>query len=79
MSGNVMYLEANRVRPLGLTMVQAMGIVKRIGVGSGQALHGVERLGEPADAPARDHVGKTGRTAASEDQFPALLAPRLLE
>jgi uncharacterized membrane protein len=42
MSGNVMYLEADRVRPLGITMVQAMGIVKRIGVGSGQALHGVD-------------------------------------
>lgn len=42
MSGNVMYLEAERVRPLGITMVQAMTIVKRIGVGSGQALHGVD-------------------------------------
>ena len=42
MSGNVMYLEADRVRPLGITMVQAMAIVKRIGVGSGQALHGVD-------------------------------------
>ena len=42
MSGNVMYLEADRVRPLGITMVQAMGIVKHIGVGSGQALHGVD-------------------------------------
>ena len=42
MSGNVMYLEADRVRPLSITMVQAMAIVKRIGVGSGQALHGVD-------------------------------------
>ena len=42
MSGNVMYLEADRVRPLGITMVQAMAIVKHIGVGSGQALHGVD-------------------------------------
>jgi uncharacterized membrane protein len=42
MSGNVMYLEADRVRPLGITMVQAMTIVKRLGVGSGQALHGVD-------------------------------------
>lgn len=42
MSGNVMYLEAHRVRPLGITMVQAMGIVKRIGVGSGHAFHGVD-------------------------------------
>jgi uncharacterized membrane protein len=38
MSGNVMYLEADRVRPLGITLGQAMGIVKRIGVGSRQAL-----------------------------------------
>ena len=49
MSGNVMYLEADRVRPLSITMVQAMGIVKRIGVGSGQALHGVD-LALPASA-----------------------------
>lgn len=42
MSGNVMYLEADRVRPLDITMVQAMGIVKRIGVGSGEALQGVD-------------------------------------
>lgn len=42
MSGNVMYLEADRVRPLDITMVQAMGIVKRIGVGSGGALQGVD-------------------------------------
>ena len=42
MSGNVMYLEFDRVRPLGITMVQAMAIVKHIGVGSGQVLHGVD-------------------------------------
>ena len=42
MSGNVMYLESDRVRPLGITMVQAMAIVKHIGVGSGQVLHGVD-------------------------------------
>jgi uncharacterized membrane protein len=42
MSGNVMYFQADRVRPLGITMVQAMGIVKRIGAGSGQAIHGVD-------------------------------------
>ena len=38
MSGNVMYLPADRVRPLDLPMVDAMAIIKRIGVGSGQAL-----------------------------------------
>ena len=41
MSGNVMYFPANRVRPLGITMVQAMSIVKAIGVGSGAALRGI--------------------------------------
>ena len=42
MSGNVMYLPADRVRPLGITMVEAMSIIKRIGVGSGQALRGAD-------------------------------------
>ena len=42
MSGNVMYFPAGRVRPLGITMVQAMAIVKRIGVGSGEALRGAD-------------------------------------
>jgi len=42
MSGNVMYLPADRVRPLGITMVQAMAIVKHIGVGSAKALHGTD-------------------------------------
>ena len=41
MSGNVMYLPVERVRPLGITMVQAMSIVKAIGVGS-SALRGVD-------------------------------------
>ena len=40
MSGNVMYLSADRVRPLGITMVQAMAIVKRMGVGSAEVLRG---------------------------------------
>ena len=42
MSGNVMYFPADRVRPLGITMVQAMALVKRIGVGSGEALRGAD-------------------------------------
>ena len=50
MSGNVMYFPANRVRPLGITMVQAMSIVKAIGVGSGAALHGVNLT-----LPSADH------------------------
>ena len=42
MSGNVMYLPADRLRPLGITMIQAMAVVKRIGVGFREALHGVD-------------------------------------
>ena len=42
MSGNVMYLPADRVRPLDITMVQAMAIVKHIGVGSAEALRGAD-------------------------------------
>jgi uncharacterized membrane protein len=42
MSGNIMYFPINRVRTLDITMVQAMSIVKAIGVGSGAALHGVD-------------------------------------
>jgi uncharacterized membrane protein len=49
MSGNVMYMPADRVRPLGITMVQAMAIVKRMGVGSAKALCGAN-LALPADA-----------------------------
>ena len=42
MSGNVMYLPADRVRPLGTTMAQAMAIVKRMGVGSAIVLRGAD-------------------------------------
>jgi uncharacterized membrane protein len=49
MSGNVMYLPAKRVRPLGITMVQAMSVVKAIGVGSGKALRGVDLTLPSAD------------------------------
>jgi uncharacterized membrane protein len=45
-SGNVMYLAADRVRPLGITMVQATAIMNSIGVGSAQALRGTD-LGLP--------------------------------
>src|SRR5262245_17988633 len=34
MSGNVMYLPGERVRPLPITMVEAMSLVKRMGIGS---------------------------------------------
>ena len=49
MSGNVMYLPADRVRPLGIPMIQAMSIVKRMGVGSAKALRGAD-LTLPAGA-----------------------------
>ena len=42
MSGNIMYLPADRVRPLDITMVEAMAIIKRIGVGSGEVLRGAD-------------------------------------
>ena len=52
-SGNIMYLPAERVQPLGITMVQAISIVKAIGVGSGAALRGVDlRL------PSTDHCNR---------------------
>lgn len=38
MSGNVIYLPTERVRPLDISMAQAMTIVKRLGVGSAAAL-----------------------------------------
>ncbi|HET7805645.1 MAG TPA: DUF502 domain-containing protein [Pseudolabrys sp.] len=38
MSGNIMYLPAQRVRPLDIPMMEAMGIVKSMGVGSAKAL-----------------------------------------
>ena len=42
MSGNVMYLPADRIRLLGISMFQAMAIVKRMGVGSGEILRGAD-------------------------------------
>jgi hypothetical protein len=42
MSGNVMYLPADRVRPLGINMVPAMSIVKSLGAGSAKAPRGVD-------------------------------------
>jgi uncharacterized membrane protein len=54
MSGNVMYLSTDRVRLLSITMVQAMAIVKRMGVGSGDALRGTDLTLPPgAYRPAR--------------------------
>jgi uncharacterized membrane protein len=49
MSGNVMYMPQDRVRQLDITMVQAMSIVKAIGVGSSAALRGVDLTLPSAD------------------------------
>ena len=38
MSGNVMYLPEGRVRPLAISMVETMSLVKHMGVGSSEAL-----------------------------------------
>ena len=42
MSGNIMYFPSDRVRPLDMPMVEAMAIIKRIGVGSVEALRGAD-------------------------------------
>jgi hypothetical protein len=42
MSGNVMYLPAKRVRLLAITMVQVMTLARRMSIGSGEALRGVD-------------------------------------
>jgi len=42
MSGNIMYLPRNRVRPLPITMVEATSIVKRMGIGSSKLLRSVD-------------------------------------
>jgi uncharacterized membrane protein len=49
LAGNVMYLPADRVRPLDISMVKAMAIVKHMGVGSGEVLRGAD-LSLPAGA-----------------------------
>jgi uncharacterized membrane protein len=38
MSGNVMYLPEERVRPLAISMVETMSLVKHMGIGSSKAL-----------------------------------------
>jgi len=42
MSGNVLYVAARRIRPLSASMAAAMKLVKAVGVGSREALHGVD-------------------------------------
>jgi uncharacterized membrane protein len=47
MSGNVMYFTQERVRPLAISIAEAMQLVKRIGIGSRAALNGMD-LSSPA-------------------------------
>jgi uncharacterized membrane protein len=42
MSGNVMYLPAQRVRSLDIPMMEAMGVVKSMGAGSAKALRNAD-------------------------------------
>jgi len=42
LSGNIMYLPSERVRPLNISLVEAMSIVKAMGAGSSAALRGVD-------------------------------------
>ena len=42
MSGNVLYVPAQAVQPLDLTMPAAMKLVKSLGLGSAEALHGAD-------------------------------------
>ena len=41
MSGTLIYLPTERVRPLDISMVDATALVKHLGIGSGKALRGV--------------------------------------
>ncbi len=42
LAGTIMYVPAERVRPLSITLVQAMSIVKAMGAGSSAALRGID-------------------------------------
>jgi uncharacterized membrane protein len=49
MSGNVVYVEASRVKPLTLSMRDAMQLVKRLGIGSAEKLRGTSLAPGAAD------------------------------
>jgi uncharacterized membrane protein len=42
MSGNFLYVAAHRIRPLPISMAAAMKLVKAVGVGSEEALRGID-------------------------------------
>lgn len=48
LSGNVVYLPSDRVRPLGIGIGEAMKLVKRMGVGSAESLKDVDLTPRPA-------------------------------
>lgn len=48
MSGNIVYLPEHKVRPLDISLVEAIGIVKHMGIGSSAALRGVDLTLPPA-------------------------------
>lgn len=54
MSGNVMYVEHSRVRPLPIAMKDALVVVKRLGIGSSRALAGVELGALALHSPAAE-------------------------
>ena len=49
MSGNLMYVEASRVKPLDLSMRDAMQLVKRLGIGSAEKLRGANLDGSDSN------------------------------
>ena len=49
MSGNVMYMPSDRVRPLDMPIGEAMLLVKRLGVGSANALRSADLTPVPED------------------------------
>ena len=75
LSGNVMYLPADRVRSLDITMIQAMSVVKRMGVGSAQALRGTD-LTLPAGANREVELAHPSRLANASPTRSYNLGPR---
>lgn len=49
MSGNILYVKASKLRPLDIGMPAAMKLVKSVGIGSAEALRGVD-LAPPREA-----------------------------
>ena len=73
MSGNVMYLPADRVRPLDITMVDAMAIIKAHRRGIRRGLRGVDLKlpSGPMTEPASQGIVVPGRSAAGSGTLAA--------